>query len=856
MRNTWTLVGWILTLAMACLAGAAEARVKLVEPGKVPKLDADEGLVAIVIDTTSSLADVRFRKDGAAFGAATIEGLNAGANPRLFVMPAGEYTFSRVTTFFNRYYRFNEDTELRFTVKPGVINYPGDLIARDTYTQWASFMLFNRGVQVMDWLETTHPALYAKYAFQYSGRYRDPFPALYAERRRASTLTLDQLGRGRKAPPPGELPIEITELWRASAIENADLNGRGDLMVQVDNVGRRTVLKVVEYPSGKSTELFSMQREVESMMWAGDDVFVTVSRTEAGQASYLDAFRFSRSADGVLSFERVSRDFLANWVQILPGNPDQVLVATRGDGGRLLVHRVGIRTQAALDRFTFVEGTRINRGVKDDFYWLSDRVGNLRLAMASVEGAAGDADDDAPGRQTVLLHGMGNQFREVMRFGLEQPFEPVALSPDGSLIYGLSDVGRAQRDLVQFDPAQGKITQTLFTRPGVDVVLPVLDDVDGRLIGAAYYDLGHLVTHYFDASASRAAAAMTAKFPAASVGGLDRARNGDMLFWVESSDDPGGLYRYEAATGAITLVAASHPWFKDVTFRTTEVLNVPAPDGATIEAYLTRPAQPGKRPLVVLAHGGPVGVRDARGFNPEVQLLASMGYAVLQVNFRGSDGFGTAFREQGKRGYGTRIEDDIDTVLQQVLRDPTIDGSRMCAVGSSYGGYSALVSAIRWPDRYKCVVSLSGVTDWMLFFTASDGGSSARGREALEHYIGDPSTDADALLDISPLYRAGELKTPIMLVHGSEDMRVDYEHTRRLVRMLNLAGVIPTVVPMEGVGHGFETVGQVETAWGGIAGFLRKHLDGVTTAPARAPAPAPEKAAAPAKAGEGASAGP
>lgn len=812
---------------MCALSAHAHGRVKRVEPGKVPELSADEGLVALVIDTTSTLRDVRFRKDGKLFEAATIKNVNPGATPLLYIVPAGTYEWSRATTFFNLWYEFKDSPETKFKVEPGVLNYPGDMLMRGAYTSSATFQFSNRSLQLLDWLEEFHPDVVAKYGFQYQGHYPDPFPQFYREAKAAVGKPFDQLGFARDPPASGALPIGIRDLWRASMIEDADLNPAGDLMVKLLNKSDGWHFELVEVATGHVTPLMVGCCPVESMQWAGNDVFVVISRKKGATALYVDVFRMKQGESGRREFDHFGMSRPGVYAQVLPEDPDHILFASRGDMNRLMVHRVSIHNRAALSRFQPMYGTRINYGVKDDRYWWADGRGRLRLAVAQS------------GEETVLVYGLGQDFREILRFGLNQPFDPLLLSYEGELIYGLSDEGRDQRDLVAFDPVQKKIVSTLFSKPGVDVVAPIVDDAR-RPIGAVYYRQGHLVSEYFDEQGAATTRMLHELFPGKNVAGYDRAKSGDILAWVDSSRDPGGLYHVDASDRRAQKIDSMMPWLKDVEFSETELLSVRAPDDFVIEAYLTRPRVTGKRPLVVLSHGGPVGVRDERGFDPEVQLLAAMGYAVLQVNFRGSDGYGTRFRESGRRAHGTLIEDDIDTVLRQVVEDPGIDESRMCAIGTSYGGYSALVSTLRWPGRFKCAVSISGVTDWMLFFTASDGGNSARGRATLEHYIGDPNRDREALMRNSPIYRYRELKTPLMFVHGAEDMRVDFEHMRRMVRMLNIAGVRPVAVTLEEDGHGYESLDSVEKAWSGIAGFLRKHLDAAPAKSAEKPTrPAP-----------------
>lgn len=212
-------------------------------------------------------------------------------------------------------------------------------------------------------------------------------------------------------------------------------------------------------------------------------------------------------------------------------------------------------------------------------------------------------------------------------------------------------------------------------------------------------------------------------------------------------------------------------------------------------------------------------------FDPAVQLFASLGYAVLQVNFRGSDGYGSAFRDAGRHHYGNLIEDDIDATTRTVLKDFPIDSDRLCVVGASYGGFSALVSAIRWPKRFRCAVSIAGVTDQLLLFSASDSSQTDHGMQALIKAVGDPATDSDSMRAYAPLYRYRELTVPVMLVHGTADARVDYEHSRRLVRMLNFAGHPPVMLSLVGEGHGGFSSKDEIALWKGVAGFLRANLD-------------------------------
>jgi dipeptidyl aminopeptidase/acylaminoacyl peptidase len=214
-----------------------------------------------------------------------------------------------------------------------------------------------------------------------------------------------------------------------------------------------------------------------------------------------------------------------------------------------------------------------------------------------------------------------------------------------------------------------------------------------------------------------------------------------------------------------------------------------------------------------------------------VQFLAGLGYAVLQVNFRGSEGYGRSFREAAEGNYGSLIEDDIDAAISQVLAEHPLDPNRICILGSSYGGYSALIASLRWPERFRCAASIAGVTDRLLRFSASDGAQSAEGRAELEKLMGDPNTDPDALQRASPVYRHAELKLPVLLAHGRADRRVDAEHSRRLERVLSQTGKPPVTLYFDTEGHGLSQTSNQQQLWTSIAAFLQQHLGAKATAP-------------------------
>ena len=817
---------WIPALLLAVTAAPAIGMVRTVDPGEMPKLGPDEGLLLVEVDSNSPLGSIRVKKDGALFTAGVMRYPDKGRTARLYVVPAGRYAWHDVNLSWFASYVLKDKDEYHFDVVPGKITYGGDLVIRLTGMWSADIVVVNRGLQAMDWLEAQHPQLARDYEFVYAGHYPDPFPAFYRKERASSTAGTAELSTVAQPPSPSELPLSIRDLWKPDRIDWVSLNPAGDLLVEaVRESNGRWALDLIDLGNDRATRLAESALPFVALDWASDRLLLA-GIGEPGGEQIITVFRMGQApgTSGIVSQRlRASGHVLATGY----GAPNRVLFQANVDGRRVLVQELDLSTPESTDSFRPIMRQRLNVGVDHDLAWYADGRGILRAAIAR----SGDG-------RIVLMHGDGQTFHEVLDLGEEGGFDPQGLSADGNLFYGLTDEGRAQRDLVEFDPVQHKVTRTIFSKPGVDVVHGVLDD-HHALIGAMYLENGRYVTDYFDAPRRQLAKVVENAFRGKIVSVADRSRDGQhLLLWVQGSDQPPILYHLDVARGRAVQLDAAEPWLDGKHFAPSEVVHATSRDGLPVEAYLTMPPGNTRHPLVVLPHGGPVGVVDTLVFNPEVQFLASLGYAVLQVNYRGSDGYGKAFRKAGYQQWGTGIEDDIDAALQAALSRYPLDAQRMCVMGASYGGYSALESALRWPDRFRCVISMAGVSDRVLLFSASDFGQRARLRDEAERVIGNPRVDLEQMLATSPLYHYRDLVAPVMLVHGSEDLRVDYEHSRRLVRMLNLAGHKPVMLSFDQEAHGLEQLDDIEKAYTGIAGFLAEYLGPAPPVPAGKAAPA------------------
>jgi dipeptidyl aminopeptidase/acylaminoacyl peptidase len=255
-----------------------------------------------------------------------------------------------------------------------------------------------------------------------------------------------------------------------------------------------------------------------------------------------------------------------------------------------------------------------------------------------------------------------------------------------------------------------------------------------------------------------------------------------------------------------------------------EPFAVKARDGLPLHGYLTRPPEheaATQLPLVVYVHGGPYGIRDDWEFDPYVQMIASRGYAVLQVNFRGSGGYGHAFEQAGHREWGGRMQDDVTDATRWAIAQGVADPKRICIFGGSYGGYAALEGAVSEPDLYTCAIGYVGVYDLRMMFTRGDIPQSSYGDNYLKTVLGE---DESVLWDRSPVAHVDRLKAKVMLIVGGQDQRVPPVQGESMRSALNKAHIQHEWLYQRTEGHGFYDEKNAEDLFAKVIAFLDRNI--------------------------------
>lgn len=291
------------------------------------------------------------------------------------------------------------------------------------------------------------------------------------------------------------------------------------------------------------------------------------------------------------------------------------------------------------------------------------------------------------------------------------------------------------------------------------------------------------------------------------------------LDYVENVNNAG---RYHLTLdGKETVIASRYPKLDNLA-KIELVKSKIQSDELEVEYFLTLPESSDKAPLVVMPHGGPIGVFDSHYFDAGTRFLNEQGYAVLRVNYRGSGGYSKDFIDAGKKQFGVGILKDIVNATNDVLKRDDIDASSVCIAGMSYGGYAATMLTLQHPDIFKCGATVAGVSD--VYLTANNTRLSNRQFEWVKEHIGDADTEKEHLLSISPVYLTENLSRPLLVVHGTKDKIVDIEHAYRLKYVLDKNQKDYEWLELENSGHQFEHESDLIQVFETLATFLAKHL--------------------------------
>ncbi|MEB1527874.1 alpha/beta hydrolase family protein [Xanthomonas sp. WHRI 7945] len=342
-------------------------------------------------------------------------------------------------------------------------------------------------------------------------------------------------------------------------------------------------------------------------------------------------------------------------------------------------------------------------------------------------------------------------------------------------------------------------------------------------------------TLFFDEASpeARMYRSLEAVFPGQAVFVTSSTRDGRLALVETYSDrNPGDFYLFDAAAKKADRIFSRRAWFDPEKSATAQPISVTARDGQVLHGFLTLPAGGDRKKLatVVMPHGGPFGEFDKWTFDDGAQLLAQAGYAVLQINYRGSGNYGRAFQQAGAQQWGGTMQDDVTDATRWAIQQGIADAGRICLYGASYGAYASLMGVAKEPSLYRCAAGYVGVYDLPMMYVKGDIQTRASGEAYLHEWLG----PRDALAAVSPVNLADRIKVPVFLAAGGEDERAPIAHSKKMEAALKRVGVPVETLYMPTEGHGFYTEEHQREYYTRLLAFLSRSLGGAVAKPAAA----------------------
>ncbi|WOH39074.1 S9 family peptidase [Thalassotalea fonticola] len=402
---------------------------------------------------------------------------------------------------------------------------------------------------------------------------------------------------------------------------------------------------------------------------------------------------------------------------------------------------------------------------------------------------------------------------------------PLAISASGKYLYSLDNHQQDLRGVFKLD-LEDYSYKNFFTDQEVNIT-SVEMTTDGRSVYAVKLDDGYPSYVILNSKLEEAKVYkdLIKSFPYSEISITSKTKDGNFyVVYVSSDVDPGQIFLFDKKQNKLMFLFKYKPEIKTSEFVQVEPIEFKAADGQKIDGYFTQGKATTKdkiAPVVVLVHGGPHGVRDYWNFSSQVQYLALNGYSVLQINYRGSGGYGHDFESAGHQAWGSITQQDIHDGYQWLVKQNKAIANNVCIMGASFGAYSAIQSTTLYPDTYKCAIANAGIYDLELMFDKGDIQERRSGLSYLNQVLG---SDQQQLKSMSPVNYVDRIDVPLLLAHGKEDERAPLEHAERLREALDKANKPYEWFILDKEGHGFFNPENQKAYMKKVVSFLDKHL--------------------------------
>jgi dipeptidyl aminopeptidase/acylaminoacyl peptidase len=606
--------------------------------------------------------------------------------------------------------------------------------------------------------------------------------------------------------------IPLENFFRNPEKTSFKLSPSGDYIAFMQPWQNRLNVFVQKTGTSMVTQLTNAaERDITGFGWASNNRLAYIQDKNGNENYHLFAVNIDGSNLKELTpFENV-RVKIINYLE--ENDQEMIIQMNKRDPRYFDVYRINIETGGL---------KLIAENPGNISHWITDAKGRLRLAE-TTDGIF----------NSIRYREQENQpFRTVFTADFRQSLYPLFFSfDDSNVVYAASNINRDKASLVKYDLNQSRELDVIYQHPDVDVY-ELLYSKKKQSISGVKFTTDKIHYHFFDEDRKELQKFLQQRLSGYEivVESMNRAED-RVLVRTYSDKSLGSYYFYDTASKELIKLADISPWLDENKMADMQPIKYKARDGLTITGYLTLPkgVEAKNLPVVINPHGGPW-KRNVWEFNSEVQFLANRGYAVLQVNFRGSEGFGLEFLAKGFKQWGTGIQNDITDGVKWLMDKGIADPRRISIYGLSFGGYSALAGVAFNPDIYACAIDYAGPSDLSSYINSAPP-YLEQYRKMLYEMIGDPQQDRELLEAASPILHVNRIRAPLFIAHGVNDPWVSKTDTDRLVKAMKDRGLEVVYMLKENEGHGFRNVENRLDFYRQMESFLAKHLGGRQEAP-------------------------
>jgi dipeptidyl aminopeptidase/acylaminoacyl peptidase len=447
--------------------------------------------------------------------------------------------------------------------------------------------------------------------------------------------------------------------------------------------------------------------------------------------------------------------------------------------------------------------------------WMTDHDGKLRVAMAIVDGV---------NTQLLFRDNEEEEFRPILTTSFKESMSPQFFTFDNKKLYATSNLNRDKSAAVVFDPVTATETEMLYENDSYDVS-SISYSRKRKVITAASYTSWKRERNFFDETTKKLFQRLESELKGyeISISASDKAEE-KFIIRTYSDRSLGSYYFFDLKKDKLTKIQEVSPWIDENQMAEIKPIQYRSRDGLIIHGYLTLPkgVEPKNLPVVINPHGGPW-ARDNWGFNPEVQFLANRGFAVLQMNFRGSTGYGKAFWEASFKQWGLTMQNDITDGVYWLIEQGIADKDNIAIYGASYGGYATLQGMVVTPTLYAAGVDYVGVSNLFTFMQTIPPYWKPL-LDMMYEMVGNPETDKAQFEATSPAMNAHRIMAPLFVAQGAKDPRVNIAESDQIVEAMRKRGVEVEYMVKDNEGHGFRNEENRFDFYRAMEKFLAKHL--------------------------------